>query len=94
MNAIVVTCGNHLCLNTCSLQITILTTFLGRGHTSLPSAPSSWNTTGFFNMDDLEGFGGGKGQASSRHGVEEDLDLTGVVVEVVDAVRWRFRNLE
>ena len=27
-------------------------------------------------------------------GVEEVLDLTGVVVDVVDAVRWRFRNLE
>ena len=60
VNAIV-TCRNHLCLNTCSLQITIRTTFLGRGHTSLPSAPSSWKTTGFFNILDLEGFGGGKG---------------------------------
>ena len=44
------------------LQITIRTTFLGRGHTSLPSIPSSWKTTGFLSIEDLEGLGGGRGR--------------------------------
>ena len=41
--------------------MTILTTFLGLGHTSDPSAPSSWKITGLFSMADLLGLGGGKG---------------------------------